>query len=161
VSAPPSGEVRVELREVAEDDLPVFFEHQADPVANALARFPSRDRDAFFAHWASILADPRTLVRTVVVDGSPAGNVMSFDRAGHREVGYWIGREHWGRGVATRALAAFVEVEPVRPLTGRVAAENVASIRVLEKCGFVLVEEPDPEPPVDDVEEVVLRLDRP
>ncbi len=155
--------MHVELREVAEDDLAIFYEHQADPVANRVAAFPARDRDAFFAHWASILADPTSVIRTVVVDGRAAGNVMSFERHGHREVGYWIGRDHWGKGVATRALSAFVEIDPVRPLSARVAVQNVASIRVLEKCGFVVVEEEDvePQPPIDDVEEVVLRLDGP
>jgi RimJ/RimL family protein N-acetyltransferase len=161
MSAPPSGEVRVELREVVDDDLPIFFEHQADPIANAVAMFPARDRDAFFAHWASIRSDPSSLIRTVLVDGRPGGNVMSFDRLGRREVGYWIGREHWGRGVATRALAAFVGLDRTRPLEAHVAVSNVASIRVLEKCGFALVRDADPEPPVDDVEEVVLRLDEP
>jgi RimJ/RimL family protein N-acetyltransferase len=161
VGAPRSPDGRVELREVVQDDLPVFFEHQADPVATALARFPGRDRDAFFTHWAAILADPTSLIRTVLLDGRPAGNVMSFERHGHREVGYWIGREHWGHGVATRALAAFVRVERARPLSARVAVDNPASIRVLEKCGFVVVPDPDPEPPIDDVEEVVLRLDGP
>jgi RimJ/RimL family protein N-acetyltransferase len=163
VSAPPTREPRVELRRVVEDDLAVFYEHQADPVANALAMVPAREREAFLAHWTSILADPSTLIRTVLVDGRPAGNVMSFERFGHREVGYWIGREHWGRGVATSALASFVAIDRARPLTARVAVQNVGSIRVLEKCGFVVVDDADAEshPPIDDVEEVVLRLDGP
>ncbi len=54
---PSSRTGHVQLRDVAEGDLPVFFEHQRDPVANRMAGFPPRDRDAFVAHWAKILAD--------------------------------------------------------------------------------------------------------
>lgn len=56
---------------------------------------------------------------------------------GQREIGYWIGKEYWGRGIATEALAAFLLLETRRPLLAYAARDNVASIRVLEKCGFV------------------------
>jgi RimJ/RimL family protein N-acetyltransferase len=69
-----------------------------------------------------------------------AGNVVSFEQDGEREVGYWIGREYWGKGVATEALSQFLDhVEVRRPLYAGVAKHNVASIRVLEKCGFTIV----------------------
>ena len=45
----PTGTVR--LRDVAEDDLPIFFEYERDPVANEMAAFPARDREAFMEHW--------------------------------------------------------------------------------------------------------------
>ena len=127
---------RVELREVREEDLRAFFEHQRDPVAAEVAAFPSRDRDAFFVHWERILRDPDVLARAVVVDGRVAGNVVSFAVGGRRYVGYWLGRAFWGRGIATEALRRFLRVEPVRPLFASVARTNVGSIRVLEKCGF-------------------------
>ena len=57
---------------------------------------------------------------------------------GKREVGYWIDRAFWGRGIATTALTAFLRLEQTRPLYAGVAKHNVASIRVLEKCGFVI-----------------------
>ena len=38
------------LRDVEEDDLPVFFEHQLDPEATRMAAFSARDRKAFLAH---------------------------------------------------------------------------------------------------------------
>jgi len=121
-----------------EDDLPVFFEHQLDPAATELAAFPARDRDAFTAHWTKVLGDETVAKKAIVVDGNIAGNIVSFDLSGEREVGYWIGREYWGRGIATRALAEFLAVEPTRPLYATVAKHNVASIRVLEKCGFTI-----------------------
>src|SRR5262249_50057568 len=59
----------VVLRKVEVEDLPTLFEHQFDPEANRMADFPARDREAFMAHWAKILADPSATVRTVLLDG--------------------------------------------------------------------------------------------
>jgi RimJ/RimL family protein N-acetyltransferase len=126
----------ISLRAVEDRDLDVLFEHQADPVAAQMAAFPSRDRQRFDAHWARIRSDDTVVLRTVLVDGVVAGGVTSWIDDGRRLVGYWIGREHWGRGVATRALEQFVGQVPVRPLHAHVAAHNAGSIRVLRKCGF-------------------------
>jgi len=128
--------IRVRLRDVREDDLPTLFEHQMDPEANRMANFDARDRDAFMTHWAKILADETLLAKTVVHDDTIAGNVVSWTHDGERDVGYWIGREHWGKGVATAALGAFLAELQERPLFAHVAEHNVGSIRVLEKCGF-------------------------
>jgi len=128
------------LREVVEEDLPVFYEHQRDPEAAAMAVFPSRDRDVFMAHWAKTLANDSALTWTVVSDGEVAGNIGCWEADGRRFVGYWIGREFWGRGLATRALAELVDLVDARPLYAHVAKSNVASIRVLEKCGFVEID---------------------
>jgi len=142
---------------VTEEDLPTLFEHQRDPEANRMADFPARDRDAFMAHWRRILRDPTVVARTIAVDGQVAGNVVSFEWSGKREVGYWIGRDHWGRGVASAALAQFLLEDRSRPLHAGVAPHNAASIRVLEKCGFTRVDQAD-EPGEDS--HVMLRLDR-
>src|SRR5687768_318159 len=91
------------------------------------------DLKAFSAHWSRLLADEAVTVRTVLVDGQVAGNVLLFPHAGQPEVGYWLGRRFWGRGVATRALAQFLELIPTRPLYARAAKDNAASVRVLGK----------------------------
>ena len=101
-----------------------------------MAAFRSRDREAFVAHWAKLLADPTKIKRTVLCDERVAGNVLSWEDSGEREIGYWIGREFWGRGVATRAVSLFLREVTARPLIALVAVHNVASVRVLEKCGF-------------------------
>lgn len=121
-----------------ESDLPIFFEHQREPDANRMAAFPPRDRDAFMVHWAKILRDENVVTRTVLFDGQVAGNVVSWEHAGRREIGYWIGREFWGKGIASKALAEFVKQVTTRPLFAHVAKRNVASIRVLVKCGFMV-----------------------
>jgi RimJ/RimL family protein N-acetyltransferase len=131
----------VELRAVTDDDLPIFFEHQRDPAATTMAAFPARERDDFMEHWTAILADRTLFTRTVLVEGVVAGNVVSWEHDGERDVGYWIGREHWGRGIATAALRLSLEEITARPLHAHVARSNVASIRVLEKCGFIRVRE--------------------
>ena len=103
-----------------------------------MAAFPSRDAAAFDQHWAKILADDTLLKQAVIVDDEVAGNIGSFTRDGVREVGYWIDRAFWGRGVATQALSAFLSLERTRPLYAGVAKHNIASMRVLQKCGFTL-----------------------
>ncbi len=128
----------VGLREVEEPDLEVFFEQQLDPEAARLANFPSRDRERFMAHWTTrILGDPTGFVQTVTVDGQPAGHVVAWWDRDRRFVGYWLGRPFWGRGVGTRALRLFLERERARPLHADPSAGNTASIRLLERCGFV------------------------
>ena len=152
--------MNIRLREVEQSDLPLFFAHQQDPEAAALAAFPSRDRAAFDAHWAKTLGNPANMVRTIVVDGEVAGNVCSFTREGEREVGYWIDRAYWGRGIATAALTAYLELEQTRPLYAGVAQHNAASIRVLQKCGFTFRRGDDGEPIVAEDAHVLLVLDR-
>jgi RimJ/RimL family protein N-acetyltransferase len=128
--------IRVRLRDLRDDDLPTLFEHQTDPEANRMANFDARDRDAFMTHWAKILADETLVAKAVVHDDVIVGNVVSWTHDGERDVGYWIGREHWGKGVATAALGALLAELQERPLFAHVAEHNVGSIRVLEKCGF-------------------------
>jgi len=128
----------VRLRDVAEADLPVFFEHQRDPETIEMAAFPPREREAFMAHWAKIMGDDTVITSTILFDGEVAGNVVSFERDGEREIGYMLGRDYWGKGIATRALSAFLRHVTVRPLHAHVAKHNVASMRVLEKNGFTL-----------------------
>lgn len=133
------------LRNVTAEDLAIFFEHQRDAEALRMAAFQSRERDAFLTHWRTNVLRPENMTRTIVVDGVVAGYVGSWDQDGLRLVAYWVGREHWARGVATRALSEFLAVEPKRPLHAFVAAHNVASIRVLEKCGFQPVASQSPQ----------------
>ena len=133
--------IEVSLRDVAETDLPIFFDFQRDSAANYMAAFTTRDptdKEAFAAHWNRILNDDRVLVKTIVFDGHVVGSVATFvdKEFGKPEVTYWIGKEYWGMGLATYALTRFLRDVTVRPIYGRAAKDNVASIRVLEKCGF-------------------------
>jgi RimJ/RimL family protein N-acetyltransferase len=109
-----------------------------------MVAFGSRDpsnRAAFEARWAQILADPSVVKRTIVADGEVAGHIVRWGPPDRLEVGYWLGRTWWGRGIATRALAAFLAEHPERPLHAWVATDNHGSVRVLEKCGFAITGE--------------------
>jgi RimJ/RimL family protein N-acetyltransferase len=145
----------VVLRDVTVGDLPIFFEHQLDPDATQMAAFPARARDAFMAHWTKILSDETVITKTILFDGCVAGNVVSWQQSGEREVGYWIGKEYWGKDIATQALTEFLSHVTARPHYAHVANHNVASIRVLEKCGFTIWGE---SAPGEAVEELVLIL---
>jgi RimJ/RimL family protein N-acetyltransferase len=153
------------LREVLMSDLPIFFDQQLDPEANWMAAFTRKDpsdRDAFMAHWAKILRDETTTNQTILFDGQVAGSVSSYvDEDGQREVSYWIGKAYWGKGVATRALVAFLDHIKVRPLYARAAQDNIGSLRVLEKCGFTRIGEDKgfANARGEEVEEFLLRLD--
>ena len=132
---------RLRLRDVHEADLAAFFEQHRDPAAVQMAAFTAQDPDdraAFTQHWARILADPTIVPRTIIFEDAIAGNVMSYLEAGARQVCYWIGRDFWNKGLASEALAAFLEEVPERPLHARAAKDNFASLRVLEKSGFRL-----------------------
>ena len=130
---------KIELRDVEARDLALFFAHQRDPVAVAMVAFRSREAAEFAEHWKKLLADSSKLKKAIVVDGQVVGNIGSWTSEGKREIGYWIDRAFWGRGIATEALSAFLRLEPTRPLYAGVARHNAASIRVLEKCGFTLL----------------------
>lgn len=133
----------VALRPVVAGDVAAFYEHQRDAEATRMAGLPVRDRESFDARWQRILIDDSIEKRTIVVDHAIAGNLVSFDVLGERHIGYWLGRDYWGRGIATRALGAFLAEQQDRPLYASVANCNHASRRVLEKCGFTLVEPED------------------
>ncbi|MEM9016666.1 MAG: GNAT family N-acetyltransferase [Verrucomicrobiota bacterium] len=142
------SEVEVEsivLRGALRSDLPMFFEFQSDPIAVHMAAFThegTSHRELFLARWERILANPSVIARSIVRGEDLLGSVLSYEESGRPEVTYWIGRRHWGEGVATNALKLFLQTADTRrPMRARAAKDNLASLRVLEKCGFELVEE--------------------
>lgn len=134
---PPS----VRLRPVYEQDLPILFEYQNDPEANAMAAFPARDLLAFQEHWRKIFQDESVVAMSIVVDDCVVGNVGCWSQDKKRMIGYWIGKKFWGKGIASEMLSQFLKIVLDRPLFASVAKHNVASSRVLEKCGFLLCSE--------------------
>jgi RimJ/RimL family protein N-acetyltransferase len=129
--------VDVRLRDVTDADLEAFLEFEHDAEALRRSRFTPRPRDRFLAHWKKeVLGDATCLVRTVTVDGEPAGHVVSWWEGDRRFLGYWLGRPHWGRGIGTRALTQFLAHERTRPLYADPFTGNTASVRLLEKLGF-------------------------
>jgi RimJ/RimL family protein N-acetyltransferase len=131
-----SGLVR--LRNVGRDDLPRMYEMQLDPESNRLAVTIPRSAEAFESHWADALRDPSVTAKAILLGEAMVGYVCCFGRDGRANVGYWVRREHWGKGIASRALELLLLEVSTRPLYAHVATSNGASLRVLQKCGFVV-----------------------
>jgi RimJ/RimL family protein N-acetyltransferase len=137
----PINDGRVLLRDVSADDLSLFYEHQIDPVAIQMAAFPAREHAAFMSHWAQVMADESIVKKTILWNGQVVGHMVCFSQSGERDVGYWLGRDFWGKGIASQALREFLKMIDTRPLYAHVARHNLASARVLEKCGFKIISE--------------------
>jgi RimJ/RimL family protein N-acetyltransferase len=132
------------LRPVADSDMDAFFAFAKDPEARNMAAFTSDDPDnrvAFDSWWQRLLANDEVTMMAIATQEGVVGNIGSFVMGDERHVTYWIDRAAWGRGIATAALTAFLDLDTVRPIFAGVAADNAGSIRVLEKCGFVVVDE--------------------
>jgi RimJ/RimL family protein N-acetyltransferase len=133
----------ITLRTFADSDLDALFTWESDPRAVQMAAFtranPS-DRSAFDAHYERVRSDPSNTLLAIDDDGEFVGTVGSFTREGERKVTYWIAPARWGQGLASRALRAFLAIEPTRPLYGRVAHHNAASGKVLARAGFIEVD---------------------
>ena len=133
------------LRDVINTDLPLFFKYQLERQANQMAAFTAKDptdQEAFTAHWQRILADTTVIIQTIVSGGQVGGYVLSYEDTGKPEVSYWLGQEYWGQGIATWALKKFLaHHNRIRPIYARVAKDNLGSRRVLEKCGFTVIDE--------------------
>ena len=129
---------RIVLRDVIEEDLSFLYQIQREPKGYEMGAFNPKSEEEFFLHWhEKILGNAEVTARIIQMDGELVGEVASFVREGRRLVGYRIVGKHWGRGIATAALTEFLAVhEKRRPLAAFVATKNVASYRVLQKCGF-------------------------
>ncbi|MFD2171975.1 GNAT family N-acetyltransferase [Tumebacillus lipolyticus] len=154
----------VQLRDMTVDDLPIFFEYQLDREANRMAAFTAKDpedREAFMQHWNKVMGNEANIKKTVLFEGQVAGNVLQFEFFGHQTVAYWLGKQYWGKGIATRALSEFIHQVGTRPLYARVAKDNIGSFRVLEKCGFLICGEDKGYANArgEEIEEYILRLE--
>ncbi|WP_410652501.1 GNAT family N-acetyltransferase [Amycolatopsis sp. cmx-4-54] len=156
--------VEVALRSVEDSDLDALFEQTRDPEPVRMAAFIARDpddREAFDLHIARLRSSQDIILRAVTGDGRFLGTIGSFFVEGDAEITYWIDRSVWGRGVASRALALFLDTVEVRPLYARAASDNHGSLRVLQKAGFTVIgtENAYASARNAEIEETILRLD--
>ncbi|MBL9090875.1 MAG: GNAT family N-acetyltransferase [Planctomycetaceae bacterium] len=128
----------VRLRDIVPDDLPTLYEFNLDPEGNRLAATNPRNTAAFASHWEKVLADSDVVAKAINVEERLVGFINCFRRGDSHFVGYWLGREFWGQGIASRALELLLSEVAIRPLHAQVATGNQASLRVLQKCGFVI-----------------------
>src|ERR1043166_10187524 len=154
----------VTLREVKPSDLEAFYKHQLDPEAIRMAAFVSKDpkdKVSFDAHWDKILNSSQNTTSTIVAEGQVAGHIACYPDGENLEVTYWLGRESWGRGLATQALTRMLHLVVYRPIFAKAARDNIGSIRVLQKCGFKIIgkNKDFANGRGEDTEEYILRLD--
>lgn len=113
---------------------------------NLTDRFPSPYTEADADSWLSFIYGKEPCTHFAIeVDGMAIGGIGViplegvFARTG--EFGYWLGEPYWGRGIATaaaRAMAAHAFANfSLERLEAAVFEWNPASMRVLEKVGFV------------------------
>ena len=131
-------DVSIRLRPVLPGDLPQVYDMQLDPESNCMAVTIPRNREAFDSHWAKVLADSGTAARVILLGDELVGTISCFPMEGQDHVGYWIDRAYWGRGIASKALHLLLQEVTKRPLVASAATSNGASLRVLQKCGFVV-----------------------
>ena len=156
----------IEVRDAKPRDVSAFYTMHADPEANRRGAFVPRKKADFFKHWTKVLENRLILKKAVLHEGKVAGYVVSFFRTGtgkpkRREIGYWIAREYWGKGLASEGLRLLLKYHHTRPLFARVAKMNPASLRVAEKCGFKIIKETSYRNEAGkDVEEFILKLSK-
>jgi RimJ/RimL family protein N-acetyltransferase len=137
-----NDKLSIKLRRTEVTDLDKFFQFQLDKEAIFLAAFTPKDptdKSAYLIKHTKLLSDPTINNQTIIVDNIIAGSIAKFVMEGDAEITYWIDRNFWGQGIATKALKEFLSIEATRPIFGRVAFDNFGSQKVLEKCDFVKI----------------------
>lgn len=134
----------VTLRKTEVSDLDTFFTFQSDEEAGYMAAFVNenwQDKEVYLAKWRKLLADETIKIRTILLDSKIVGNVSIWLLGDEPQIAYGLGREFWNKGIVTNALDQFLTIFPERPLFGRAAFDNIASIKILTKCGFQKINE--------------------
>jgi RimJ/RimL family protein N-acetyltransferase len=127
------------LREVHDSDIAVLFQHQLDPFSNWQVAFTHEDptaENAFNEHMSKVLSDETVVMKTIISNSEVAGYLTKYELDGEPQIGFVLGREFWGKGLATESLREFLSTIDTRPIYARTAFDNIASMRVLQKSGF-------------------------
>lgn len=138
----------VTLREACDSDAPIIAEQANDyDVAKMVATMPHpyslADAYVFLEKIKDKFEAGEGHTMAIAVDGDLAGCAGWFYNEEHvLEIGYWVGRKFWGRGIAGKAVVLILDVirnecPDETEVLAQYMDENPASGRVLEKCGFV------------------------
>lgn len=141
---------RILLRPWRESDAETLFKYASDPEVGPRAGWPphksveeSREiiRNIFSTEgmWAVEWKETQEAIGCVgYLPASHSNLDIDDDQA---EVGYWIARPFWGRGICTEALRIVIDYcfaeKEFSVLWGDFFPDNPASGKVMEKCGFV------------------------
>lgn len=134
--------VEIELREVWDDDLPIFNEYLRDPQSQAMAAstfVDYTDTQGFNSYWRKLRTNDDATVRTITLKGQPyevVGHIAIAPGGNGKQVSYWIDRSQWGQGIATSALRAMLVEVSDRPIFANIARINEPGAAVLQRNGF-------------------------
>jgi [ribosomal protein S5]-alanine N-acetyltransferase len=144
----PVRTARLNLREFVQSDFRAVYAYSSDARVTRYLFFGPRDEDSTAEYLEGLLASQRERPRTrfeLAVEEIESGGVigacdLSFIERNVVDLGYMLGIEHWGRGLATEIAlalvdAAFFDLRADRVIS-TVDINNSASIRVLEKIGM-------------------------
>ena len=141
---------RILLRPWCDDDAEALFKYASDPDVGPRAGWPPHKtveesleiiRTVFNTDtmWAVELKETSKPIGCVGYLPASASNLKINDN--ECEVGYWIAKPYWGRGICTEAVRLVIDycfnVKGFTTLWGDYFPENPASGKVMEKCGFV------------------------
>jgi RimJ/RimL family protein N-acetyltransferase len=134
---------RLALRPIVLDDaaaLAALFEGDWDSIKQT-GRMPYPPTEEALRTWLAGHAGPlsHSFLITLREDGDAIGVIGFGGETAAAELGYALGRRYWGRGYATEAVSAVVDLARevgARRLDAYSFVENPASARVLEKAGF-------------------------
>ncbi|HLR57600.1 MAG TPA: GNAT family protein [Beutenbergiaceae bacterium] len=142
-----ASQLRIELREVLDEDLPIFFGYLQDPHAQSMAASTFEDyadTQAFTSFWAKLRRNDEAAVRTITIGDGPddvAGHISVAPTDEGLQVRYWIDRPLWGRGIATAALRTMLEEVEERPIFAHISRANERGAAVLLRNDFNLIGE--------------------
>ncbi len=142
----PSPSANVLLREIEPQDLRTLYEFENAPAWCAMAMIKPRSKSEFDEIWNKIIADDaagisKNVQKAILADGQLCGTIGCRMVGECHDVGFGLGQQFWGRGIASRALALLLDLVPTRPVYATAATTNAGSIRVLTKSGFEIVEQ--------------------
>jgi len=143
---------RLVLREIRDSDSSEMFKILTDRAITRLTAIPEGQRRALNRLQQRTLPEHlkhhrrERLLWAITLRGEDrfigrCGYEEWLRRARVTEIGYWLSRSHWGQGIMTEAIAAILrygfDVIGLQEVSAWVMDDNPASVRVLEKNGFV------------------------
>lgn len=144
-----TSKTAVSLRPYQLDDADRLAVLLNDPDVTAMTAsipypYARSDAEAFLSNARN--DEGRIVGRAILLDGELVGGVGLGPRPnGREEIGYWVGKPYWGQGIATRAVALFLDVLRDQgvgaPLYAQTVRTNEASQKVLLSNGFVFTGE--------------------
>jgi RimJ/RimL family protein N-acetyltransferase len=126
------------LRRAHQRDADLLRMWRNDPVTlqNSRRQAPM-SWDTYWNEFTGYLADPSCVVLIAELHGIPVGTVRFDDHGHHREISYTVAPQSRGRGYAKQMVAMACSSLRDRAIRAEIRAGNIASIGVIQACGFI------------------------